>query len=64
MAIANKMWIHGEKMEDVTIIEKILHSLTSKFNFIICFIEESKNIDDLTIDELQNSLLAHAQKIT
>ncbi|KAK2970503.1 hypothetical protein RJ640_013575 [Escallonia rubra] len=62
--IANKMRIHGEKLEDVTIVEKILRSMTSKFNFVICSIEESKDIDTLSIDELQSSLLVHEQKIT
>ncbi|KAF2305158.1 hypothetical protein GH714_002665 [Hevea brasiliensis] len=52
MAIANKMWIHGEKLEDVTIIEKILHSMKSKFNYVICSIEESKDTNELSIDEL------------
>ncbi|KAA0058511.1 uncharacterized protein E5676_scaffold606G001310 [Cucumis melo var. makuwa] len=42
MTIANKMQIHGEKMEDVAIMEKILRSMSSKFNFVVCFIEESK----------------------
>ncbi|KAK2968676.1 hypothetical protein RJ640_001579 [Escallonia rubra] len=55
---------HGEKLEDVTIVEKILRSMTSKFNFVICSIEESKDIDTLSIDELQSSLLVHEQKIT
>nr|DAD45562.1 TPA_asm: hypothetical protein HUJ06_003792 [Nelumbo nucifera] len=64
MTIANKMRIHGEKLEDVTIVEKILRSMTPKFNFVICSIEESKDIDTLLIDELQNSLLVHEQKIT
>ncbi|PON49915.1 Zinc finger, CCHC-type, partial [Parasponia andersonii] len=63
MTIANKMRIHGERMEDVTIIEKILRSMTPKFNFIVCSIEESKDIDALSIDELQSSLLVHEQKI-
>ncbi|XP_049361013.1 uncharacterized protein LOC125825744 [Solanum verrucosum] len=63
MAIANKMWIHGEKMEDVTIIEKILRSMTSKFNYVVCSIEESKDTTKLSIDELQSSLLIHEQKI-
>ncbi|KAK3022536.1 hypothetical protein RJ639_047474 [Escallonia herrerae] len=63
-AIANKMRIHGEKLEDVTIVEKILRLMTSKFNFVICFIKESKDIDTLSIDELQSSLLVHEQKIT
>ncbi|XP_059670646.1 uncharacterized protein LOC132316151 [Cornus florida] len=62
MAIVNKMRIHGDKMEDVTVIEKVLRSLTPKFNYVVCSIEESKNLDDLSIDELQGSLLVHEQK--
>ncbi|KAL5828603.1 hypothetical protein ACOSQ3_018071 [Xanthoceras sorbifolium] len=34
MAIANKMRIHWEKLVDVTIVEKILRSMTAKFNYI------------------------------
>ncbi|KAH7546888.1 hypothetical protein FEM48_Zijuj01G0248600 [Ziziphus jujuba var. spinosa] len=64
MAIANKMRIHGEKLEDVTIVEKILRSMTVKFNFVVCSIEESKDIDTLSIDELQSSLLVHEQKLS
>ncbi|KAF2310023.1 hypothetical protein GH714_006277 [Hevea brasiliensis] len=63
MAIANKMRIHGEKLEDVVIVEKILRSMLPKFNFVICSIKESKDLDTLSIDELQNSLLVHEQKI-
>ncbi|KAH0683402.1 hypothetical protein KY289_021154 [Solanum tuberosum] len=63
MAIANKMRIHGEKMEDVTIIERILRSMTSKFNYVVCSIEESKDTTELSIDELQSSLLIHEQKM-
>ncbi|XP_016646919.1 PREDICTED: uncharacterized protein LOC103328157 [Prunus mume] len=46
LTIANKMWIHGEKMEDV-----------------VCFIEESNDLDILSIDELQSSLLVHEQRM-
>ena len=63
MAIINKMRIHGEKMEDVTVIEKILQSMMPKFNYVVCSIEESKDLDELSIDELQGSLLVHEQKI-
>ncbi|RVW41478.1 hypothetical protein CK203_112691 [Vitis vinifera] len=61
MAIVNKMQIHGDKTEDVTIVEKILRSMTPKFNFVVCSIEESHDIDELSIDELQSSLLVHEQ---
>ncbi|KAA8526263.1 hypothetical protein F0562_008534 [Nyssa sinensis] len=57
------MRIHGDKTEDVTIIEKILRSMTPKFNFVVCSIEESKDIDELSIEELQGSLQVHEQKI-
>ncbi|KAA8532912.1 hypothetical protein F0562_032971 [Nyssa sinensis] len=56
MGIVNKMRIHEDKTKDVTIIEKILRSMTPKFNFVVCSIEESKDIDELSIEELQGSL--------
>ncbi|GJY60111.1 retrovirus-related pol polyprotein from transposon TNT 1-94 [Tanacetum coccineum] len=62
MAIVNKMRIHGDKTEDVTVVEKILRSLTMKFNFVVCAIEESKDVDELSLDELQSSLMVHEQK--
>lgn len=46
------MWIHGEHMQDVTNVDKILHSLTTKFNYIVFSIEGSKDIDELLVDEL------------
>ena len=52
MAIVNKIRIHGDKMADVTIIEKILRSMTTKFNYVVCSIEESKDTDSMSIDEL------------
>ncbi|KAF2305887.1 hypothetical protein GH714_008665 [Hevea brasiliensis] len=52
-----------DKSEDVTIFEKILRTMTPKFNFVVCSIEESHDIDMLSIDELQSSLLIHEQKI-
>ena len=63
MAIVNKLRIHIDKTEDVTVIEKILRSMTPKFNYVVCYIKESKDLDELLIDELQGSLLVHEQKI-
>ncbi|MCH85493.1 hypothetical protein A2U01_0006339, partial [Trifolium medium] len=34
LAIANRMTSHGERMEQVTVVEKILRSMTSKFNYV------------------------------
>ena len=38
MTVASKMRIYGEQMQDVTIMEKILRSLTDRFNYIVCSI--------------------------
>lgn len=61
--IINKMRVHGDKVEEVTVIKKILRSMTPKFNFVVCSSEESKDLDHLSIDELQGSLFVHEQKI-
>ena len=52
MGIANKMRFHGAAMEDVKFVEKILRSMTSKWNYVVCSIEESKDNDHVSIDEL------------
>jgi transposase InsO family protein len=64
LIIANKMRIHGESMKDVVIIEKILQSMTPKYDYVVCSIEESNDLDILSIDELQSSLLVHEQRIS
>ncbi|KAJ0847396.1 putative RNA-directed DNA polymerase [Helianthus annuus] len=63
MVVANDMRNYGEDMTDVKIVEKILRSLTESYNFVVCTIEESKDIDTLSLDELQSSLLVHEQKL-
>ena len=70
LTIANKMKIHGERMKihgesmkQVVIIEKILRSMTSRFDYVVCSVEESNDLDTLTIDELQSSLLVHEQRM-
>ncbi|XP_018500376.1 uncharacterized protein LOC108866362 [Pyrus x bretschneideri] len=63
LTIANKMRVHGEQMGDVVVIEKILRSMTPKFDYVVCSIEESNDIDSLSIDELQSSLLVHEQRM-
>ena len=35
--------------------------MTPKFNFVVCSIQEAKDIEELSIDELQGSLLVHEQ---
>ncbi|MCH81755.1 retrovirus-related Pol polyprotein from transposon TNT 1-94 [Trifolium medium] len=63
LAIANKMTSHGERMQPVTIVEKILRSMPAKYNYVVCSIEESNDVTTLSIDELQSSLIVHEQRM-
>ena len=63
MSLASKMQMHGDSITDVAAVEKILRSLTPKFDYIVCSIEEANNVEEMQIDELQSSLLVHEQKV-
>eukprot|EP00257_Ricinus_communis_P025685 XP_025013099.1 uncharacterized protein LOC112534844 [Ricinus communis] len=64
IVVSNAMRNCGEEINDVKIVEKILRTLTERFNYVVCSIEESKDIDMLSVDQLQSSLLVHEQKFT
>jgi hypothetical protein len=63
LTITNKLRFLGEILNDVTVIEKIMRSMTSKFDYVVCSIKESKDLDTMSIDELQSSLLVHEQRM-
>lgn len=44
-------------------MEKILRSMTSRFDDVVCSVEESNDLDVLIIDELQNNLLVYEQRM-
>ena len=46
----------GEKMEDSKIVRKILQSLPESFRTKVTAIEESKDVDDIKVQELIGSL--------
>ncbi|XP_019460009.1 PREDICTED: uncharacterized protein LOC109359769 [Lupinus angustifolius] len=59
----NAMKASGEKMPDWVIVEKILRTLSPKFDHIVDAIEEYKNIEELKIVDLQGYLEAHEQRL-
>ncbi|XP_073224932.1 uncharacterized protein [Cicer arietinum] len=63
LILTNSMKSCGEVISDLTIVEKILRTLTPRFNHIVVAIEESRKIDTVKIEELQGSLEAHEQRL-
>jgi hypothetical protein len=59
LVIANKMTTHGVSLTQSQIVEKILRSMTTKFEYVVCSIEQSSDTTTMSIDELQSSLLVH-----
>jgi hypothetical protein len=53
----------GELISSQNRVEKILRSLSSRFDSIVVSIEESKDSSVLTVDELQGSLEVHEQRM-
>ncbi|XP_028061494.1 uncharacterized protein LOC114264962 [Camellia sinensis] len=63
LTIVNQMRRYGEKMESLQVIEKILRSLSPKFEHVVVAIEESKDLSAMTTDELMGTLEIHEQRI-
>ncbi|XP_050920546.1 uncharacterized protein LOC127138197 [Lathyrus oleraceus] len=61
--LANQVKSCGESINDLQKIEKVLRSLTVKFNYIVVSIEELKNLDKMKLEELQASLEAHKMRL-
>ena len=62
MSVFNELKVYGEDIKYCTVIEKVLRSLSTKFDVVVAAIEEAKDLEKLTIDELMGSLLSHESK--
>ena len=62
--IVNQMRAYGENISETRVVEKILISLTEKYDPIVTAIEESKDISTLSVTELIGSLEAYEKRLS
>jgi hypothetical protein len=63
MGIVNQIRLTGEAIPDQRIVEKVLRSLPKKFEMVVTTILESKDLSNLSTDELMGSLLTHETRL-
>ena len=63
LVIVNCLKSDGESIEDVCVVEKILRFLENKFEHVVVAIEESKDMETLSIEELMGFLEVHEQRM-
>eukprot|EP00253_Pinus_taeda_P010645 PITA_10645 len=59
-----KIRSHGEILEEIRVVEKILRSLPSRFEAVVVAIEETKDLSLFTVDELSASLISHEHRLS
>ncbi|GAU10148.1 hypothetical protein TSUD_420080, partial [Trifolium subterraneum] len=62
LTVTNNLKRNGEKYDDVRIMEKVLRSLDPKFEHIVTVIEETKDLEAMTIEQLLGSLQAYEER--
>ncbi|XP_060210929.1 uncharacterized protein LOC132637935 [Lycium barbarum] len=62
MNIVNEMRNHGDVISDQQVVEKILVSVTEKYEYIVAITEETKDLSKLSIKELVGSFRAHEKR--
>lgn len=61
--IVNQMKVYGEEVSEQKVVCKVLRSLTAKFDHVVAAIEESKDMETYTFNELMGSLQNHESRL-
>jgi gag-polypeptide of LTR copia-type len=62
--MVNQIRVFGDTMEEKIVVGKVLRSLTPKFDHVVAAIEESKNLDTYSFDELMGLLQTHESRMS
>ncbi|XP_006595267.1 uncharacterized protein LOC114381587 [Glycine soja] len=63
LEITNQMNAYGDKQSDLGIIDKVLRTLTPRFDHIVVVIEQGQNLEEMKIEELQGILEAQEMRL-
>lgn len=63
LAVTNQMKLCGEECKEQMKVEKILRSLTLKFEHLVVTLEETQDLSKLTVDEVSNKLQAREERM-
>ena len=63
ITMVNQMRLNGESLDDKRVVEKILRSLTRKFEYIVVAAEESKDVSTLSLENLLGTLQSHESRL-
>ena len=62
VTLTNQMKNCGNNLEEQETVEKVLRTLTSRFDHIVVTIEETKDLSEVKLEDLQSTLEAHEMK--
>ena len=63
VGMINQLKYHGDNIEDIRFVEKVLRILCHIFESLAMTLKENKDMSVFTIDELQASLINHEHRI-
>lgn len=63
VVLTNQKKSCGEKIYEMQKMEKVLRALPIKFNHIVMVIDESKDLSEIKLEELQTSFKAHELRL-